>query len=248
MPRTRHYQFLPRASVLRQTGGFAGVDYLYRVEGTFDFTITPTLLSVYPPVFVGDFHNVDAAGKALRGGDEVQLDDAINLSALEGSSGMTQPSHVFRFRGKTLDGSHMELWAALHGPWLYMRGGTTPPEGGADFFEYRIRALARHRPLADLNDDGLVDGADLANLANLAASTGDFGENFLSWQQQYGEAPPSEAQFEAAIAAAALNVATTVPEPASLALIAAVCGCLLRRRHFVPARVRSGLPVLSRLD
>jgi len=215
---TRHYKFLPRLSTLNQSGGFAGVNIDYNVVGTYDFITTPSPLAVYPPIIIGDFDNVVAAGVRGFQNFALKLDAAINLSGLHGSSQFNGPTNVFRFRGETGDGSKVELWAATRGPWMYMRGGTTPPPPPpehADYFVYHIKALAHERPFADFNDDGVVDGADLATWT---VPTGHLNSDFLSWQQQFGEAPPEEAEFEAAIAAAGA-LAAAVPEPGSLALV-----------------------------
>jgi hypothetical protein len=53
----------------------------------------------------------------------------------------------------------------------------------------------------------------------------------LTWQRQFGESPPLEADFEVAIAAAS-STAAAAPEPASLALLMTAIGGApaLRRR------------------
>jgi hypothetical protein len=231
---TTHYRFVPRASVLHQSQGFAGVDIDYNVVGTFDFIVTPSLLAVYPPVLGGDFDNVVAAGVRGFQNYALKLDNAINLSGLQGGTGIRGPINVFQFRGKTGDGSSVELWAAKRGAWMYLRGGTTPPPGSADYFVYDIKALAHERPFADFNDDGQVDGADLATWS---APAGRLNTDFLSWQRQYGEIPPAEADFEAAITAASQSAATTTPEPAGLALMlaGAFAAATARRRQVANA-------------
>jgi hypothetical protein len=212
---TRHYKFLPRLSVLNQQGGFAGFDVDCNVVGTFDFITTPSPLAVFPPIIIGDFDNVDAAGVRGFQNYAIKLDDAINLSGLKGSSRIGGPTTVFHFTGKTQDESSVDLWAATRGPWLYMRGATTPPPGSADFFEYHIKALSHARPFADTNDDGVVDGADLDRIT---APSGFRGSDFLDWQRQFGETPPPEAEFESAIAAASANLAA-VPEPGMAVIV-----------------------------
>jgi hypothetical protein len=108
---------------------------------------------------------------------------------------------------------------------MYMRGQTTPV--AIDGTKYRIRALAHERPFADFNDDGVVDGEDLARWK---APAGHLNSNFLLWQRQFGEAPPLEAEFEAAIAAASANE-SGIPEPTTLSLVAAGAVLLASFRH-----------------
>jgi hypothetical protein len=94
-----------------------------------------------------------------------------------------------------------------------------------------MNAFARQRPFADFDEDGDVDADDLTAWNERAglwvgmndADGDDFqtGADFLYWQQQVGETPPSAADFDAAINAALAASASAVPEPATLTLLAA---------------------------
>jgi len=75
------------------------------------------------------------------------------------------PFDVYQFDGTTQDGSSVKLIAAEIGPWLRLRGETTPPPGSADFFSYELRAVARRVPFADFTQDDAVDRADLEKWA-----------------------------------------------------------------------------------
>jgi hypothetical protein len=84
---------------------------------------------------------------------------------------------------------------------------------------------------ADFNQDGDVDGEDLAQWRlsfgadDLADADGDDdtdGEDFLIWQRQLGQTPP-----------AALVAAAAIPEPGSLALAAAAVGLVAAKRRGV---------------
>jgi MYXO-CTERM domain-containing protein len=246
-PHTKHYRFLPGRSVLLKTGGFAGVEQRFSVYGTFDFTKTLSPLAVYPPIIIGDFDNVDAWGVHPILDIVEDVDAAFNLSGLEGSTQINGPRNVFRFRGETDDGSSVHLWATTVGPWLYMRGETTPPPGSADFFEYRIKAVARSRPFADFNHDDRVDADDLQvwrqhhGLPYEAVLAGDAdgdlkvtGDDFLHWQRQLGELPPSEESLDAALDAAIASIggaAGAVPEPHAAVLAVLAVGALLTWRR-----------------
>jgi hypothetical protein len=146
------------------------------------------------------------------------------------------------------------LFAASIGPWLHLHGGTDPPPGGADFYEYEIKALARRRPYADFDRNDVIDRGDLAEWAKrygLAADSdvdlvGDAdgdrdvdGDDFLSWQRAIGETAPSMESLDAMVGAALATVSaasapstTAVPEPAALALALAgvVAASAARRR------------------
>lgn len=233
--RLEHFRFLPRASVVNEHGGFAGFNTNYRVRGEFDLATNP-----FWPGGPGDFDpsaasvqllSVDARGFNPHRG-ELDVDLAMGLEGLVGHEVKTPSgaSGVYRFRGETQDGSTVELLGKRDGAWLYLRGETTPPPGSADFFEYTIRALARRGPWADFNDDGAVDGADLAAWRGGAGDGGDF----LAWQRQLGETPPDmaslDAAIDAALVAASESAATPVPEPAAWILAVTAAGLLARRR------------------
>jgi hypothetical protein len=229
--RTLHYRFLPRPSILLETGGFPAQHNLYHIRGTFDLQLTPSPLTVFPPVHVATFENVDASGIHPHQHRVIDVDEAFNLSGLHGGE-LLRHRRVFRFRGTTGDGSTVELHARILGPWLYLRGSTTPPPHAADFLEYDIKAIARRRPHADFNDDGVVDGADLAAWT---ASSHPSGGDFLAWQRQLGETAPTieslDLELDAALAAADSS-ATAVPEPGAvgMAAIAVALLCSARRR------------------
>jgi hypothetical protein len=237
--KTFHYQFLPRASVLNQSGGIAGLDINWRVRGTFDFEILQSPLAVYPPMYYAEFENVDAWGVHPHRDDIIDVNQVFNLEGITGGQTLypRRPPNLFTFRGETGDGSSVKLEALLDGPWFYLRGGTTPPAGSADYFEYSIRAIARRTPVADLNDDGIVDRHDIASWA---AEFGRplSGSEFLEWQRQLGEAAPTiasmDAALDAAIVASANAAAASVPEPAGLTIVAtavAAIGGQLRRKR-----------------
>jgi hypothetical protein len=188
------------------------------------------MLAVFPPVHVATFENVDAWGIHPHQDWALDVNEALNLEGLHGGESLLRRG-LFRFRGKKEDGSTVELNAKLTGPWLYLRGGTMAPPNSADYFEYHIKAIARTRPDADFNDDGVVDGADLAAWA-LGSDRN--GANFLSWQQQVGEVMPTieslDNDLDAALAAAAAESVAAVPEPAAWTT-AIVAAALFRRRR-----------------
>lgn len=251
-----HYRFLPRLSVLNQSGGIGGFDVDFRVMGKFDFTVELGPTDVWPPQNVAKFSNVDAWASHPILAYVLPLDQTLNLSGLTGwQLPVAAPFDVYQFDGTTQDGSSVKLIAAEIGPWLHLRGETTPPPGSADYFEYELKAVARRRPFADFTQDDAVDNADLAKWSSrfgLKATTldgldqGDAngdgvadGADFLEWQRQAGEIAPALASLDAMVDAALATVAAAetpsiaaVPEPTTFGL--GVCGIaiiLLRRRR-----------------
>jgi hypothetical protein len=226
------YRFLPRVSVLHQTGGIAGVDQRFRVRGTFDFRIEQSPLAVFPPLFNAFFENVDAWASHPVLDYVLDVEETFNLEDLVGGQRLDRPRrpNLFHFEGEIEDGSSVDLHVLTLGPWLYMRGGTTPPEGSADFFEYDIRAIARRAPSGDFHGDGEVTAADLAEWAKRPDRT---GNGFLDWQRNLGDAPSVD-ELDAELNAALSAAVSAVPEPGAAGLlIVAACalGSIARRRR-----------------
>jgi hypothetical protein len=223
-----HFRIVPKQSALHRTGGFAGVSERLRLSGSYDFRILPP--AVYPPLVA--FDNAEVWGALISDLPHPAIvedvDELLNLEELHGQQLPTMgPYDTYQFRGKLDDGSSIELMAAKFGAWMYVRGYTTPPAGGADFFEYQLRMVARSQPFADLNEDGVVDAADYTLLRDSpvggAASADSIaaGTDFELWKQQFGESMPDfaaiDAMFDAAAGGAAL-AAGAVPEPSALGL------------------------------
>jgi hypothetical protein len=251
----QHYRFLPRFSVLNQSGGIAGFDIDFRVLGTFDFVTRPGETDAWPSRTSAKFANVDAWASHPVLAYVLPLDQTINLSGLKGRQLPVLASFdVYKFEGQTQDGSAVNLLASAIGPWLHLRGKTTPPPGSADFFEYTIRAVARTRPYADFDDNDVVDRRDLSrwmtrfglNAAAGHVSLGDAngdelvdGTDFLAWQRQLGEMAPPVESFDAMVDAALATIAaaeapnvSAVPEPTAwvIAVTAGMTITAARRR------------------
>jgi hypothetical protein len=223
------FRIVSKQSVLHRTGGFAGVSERLRLSGNFDLQILPP--AVYPPLVA--FNNAEVWGALISDLPHPAIvedvDELLNLEELHGQQLPTMgPYDTYQFRGKLDDGSSIELMAAKFGAWMYVRGYTTPPPGGADFFEYQLRMVARSQPFADMNEDGVVDAADYTMLRDSAvggAASADSiaaGADLDLWKQQFGESIPDfttiDAAFDAAAGGAALAV-SAVPEPSALGLV-----------------------------
>jgi hypothetical protein len=231
-PTVVEYRFLPQLSVLNESGGIYPRSVDYRVRGTFDFVTETPIAFIYGKRASFDDVNAWASHPILA--YVLPVDRVLNLSGIDGHQlPVGAPFDVFQFKGETQDGSSVRLVAAQIGPWLRMQAETTPPVGSADMFSYRLRAVARRTPVADVNDDGIVNAADLVRGVGGSAP---FGNNFLEWQRQLGETPPSfdavDAALSAALAASATATAASVPEPQSLAMIGiAMAGVVQARRR-----------------
>jgi hypothetical protein len=235
-----HYRLLPRASVLHQSGGIAGVSQRYWLTGEYD------LRHGLRPLSMAGFENAEIWGSLISDlptpAVVIDVDEILNLEGLRGRS---LPSRgrldLYEFRGETADGSSIEAHAAVLGRWMYMRGSTHPPRNSADFFTYRFQTLARRGPSADVNDDGVVDAADF-----VAMRDGDgvgpgmrsdlaIGAGLSDWRQQFGEATPDLAAMDSMLSSAVASFVSvaSIPEPTGLCL--AIGGGLLvfgvRPRH-----------------
>lgn len=228
-----HYKLVPRASVLHQTGGFAGVDQYYRLLGSYDLHRTLGWTGT------ASFENAEVWGSIVSPFPAIAIaldvDQLLNLEGLKGVAlPVAAPFDVYEFTGKTNDGSSVRLLGSLIGPWMYLRGGTRPPEGSADFFKYDIHALALSRPFADLNEDGTVDSADyiLLRRSVAAVSAGD-GASISDWAQQFGEQLPDLSVYDAVLGASLNGPGpSAVPEPATWSLLLLGCVVLnIRRRR-----------------
>jgi hypothetical protein len=235
-----HYRLLPRASVLHQTGGFAGVNQRYRLTGEYDFH------HGLRPLSPAGFENAEIWGSLISDlptpAVVIDVDEILNIEGLEGKLLPTGgPLDLYEFRGKIGDGSSIHAHATVLGRWMYMRGFTEPPPNSADFFEYSFRTLARRGPSADLNDDGVVDAADFVAMRHENRVGHDIrndltmGAGLSDWRQQFGEATPDLTVMDAMMSSALASFASvgSVPEPTglSLAFVAALLIAVLPRRR-----------------
>jgi hypothetical protein len=226
-----HYRIVPRLSVLRQTGGFGGFDLRYRVKGHYD------LHQGVGSLTGAKFENAEVWASPLSHDPTVAMVlDVDQIFNLEGLRGQLLPTaglfRVYEFKGMTQHDEKVHLFGAVIGPWMYLRGGTMPPDGGADYFTYHLRAAARSRPFADLNDDGIVDAADYVLLRKLGGTAGVDGVTVADWTQQFGETAPDLNAFDLMLSSAigSLGPSTAVPEPTAIGLIL-VGGVLLVGRR-----------------
>lgn len=249
------YRVLPGRSTFTQTGGFAGVENHYRVRGNYDFLREWRGGTPDEPYRLGA-RFADADLRAPLGDllpAFIDVDETLALESLRGEL-LAQPFaftpfEVFRFEGIINDGapasplesSTIELFAVTLGPWMYLRGETTPRPWMADFFEYEIRALARSGPwggFPDWNTDGVIDAADYTAMRDIANSPVQHDSDFDGlaaageWRAAFGQRAPDFRQFENAIASALSQQggAQAVPEPTTILLALLALTPALRSR------------------
>jgi hypothetical protein len=235
-----HYRLIPRQSTLHESGGFAGFDLDYRLLGDYGFARSTSSTTTAGVKFV----NPEIWGSLISDGPTpayvIDVDEILNLAGLQGKLlPVAAPFDVYQFQGRAADGSSVNLYASLWGPWMYLRGATQPPPGSADYFEYQLKVLARKGPFADANADGVVDASDYALLRKTAVAGGTdaaTGASLADWRAQFGETMPDLNAMDAAISAAAGSSLSTssVPEPACwllLVVATAVSSSYCRRRR-----------------
>lgn len=234
------FTFDSDSSRLGVTGGFAGFNDLYGIEGTFGIAIgydevfDPPTISLVPFV---SFADVDArltgppgflGGPGWLGGSD--LDTLLNLTGLEGSFVHGPGFRGLLFKGVDGQGQPMTVRVSVAGDQLNLTGANDA--GCCDMFNYRLDAYADLPHFGDIDRDGYVGIADL----NMVL--GDFGngvtpmlgadadwDGFIgiadlnavlgNWNTGYSSAPPS----------------ASVPEPFVPGMFLTGLACWMLRRR-----------------
>lgn len=221
------YAFRPDHGELRITGGFAGFDLAYQLQGSFQLMLDP--FPHHPDEVQAKFFEVDATLRGPEPFDGASLDDLLNLS---GGKGKIDGPALIHFVGEDSQGAPWQIDAMHLDIGLKLDGSNKPP--CCDFFHYELHDLIAvqifsPQPSADFDGDYDVDRDDLRIWIRVmnqgrpsprADADGDHdtdGSDWLLWQQQFGQR--------------VLNFAP-VPEPASiLTALIGVAGVLVRRRR-----------------
>jgi hypothetical protein len=133
---TNTYIFLPEKSTIVQTGGIAGVNWTYSVEGLLQLTVDPntgTASFIYVDANATD----DSSFQRTLDPNEV-----FNMTSLAGSF---IDDTTISFTGKAKDGSDVHIKVTIEDDLLYLVGETTPPPNSADFFSFSLNAIARRK-------------------------------------------------------------------------------------------------------
>src|SRR5262245_6409000 len=199
-----HFRLVPRQSVLHQSGGIAGLELDFRLSGEYDFR------QRFDEHREAKFERAEIWGSQISDlptpAYVLDVDELLNLEGLKGEAlPVLAPFNVYKFTGEAPDKSSVNLFAAVLGRWMYVRGSTEPPPDSADFFSYQFHWLARSRPFADVSGDGVVDAADVVMIRDAETSgvavgselDGTAGVTYTDWVQQFGERIPDISAFEA---------------------------------------------------
>ena len=168
---TSQYIFLSDQSTLVQTGGIAGIQWTYTVEGQF-------LLTVDSEAGTASFTQVDANAV-----DDSQLphtldpNDVFNMTALAGF--IVDGGTSIRFEGITDDASSVLITLTFADDTITLKGQTTPPPNSADFFIFALDAVAQRKysdGTGEPNDPYLIYTAEQMNA---------IGSNESDWDKHF---------------------------------------------------------------
>jgi hypothetical protein len=133
---TSIYTFEPNQSTIVQTGGIAGVNWTYVVEGQFQLTVDFGSGTA-------SFDKVDANAV-----DDSQYKRTLNpneVFAMTSLVGIVTGNAPLEFTGYSADGSSILLEMMIVGDTITMKAQTTPPPNSADFFIFSMDAVAQRK-------------------------------------------------------------------------------------------------------
>ncbi|MBW7990955.1 MAG: rhodanese-like domain-containing protein [Planctomycetes bacterium] len=165
------YVFLSGQSTVVQTGGIAGVHWIYSVEGLFQLTVDPN-------AGIASFAHVDA--KATDNNPlqrTLNPNEVFNMTSLVGA---VLDDRTISFTGKADDGSDVLITVTIEDDLAYLVGETIPPPNSADFFLFSLDAVAQRKyggGTGEPNDPYKIATAE--DLMLLGESTEDYGKHFI---------------------------------------------------------------------
>lgn len=133
---TSIYVFVPEQSQIAQTGGIAGVNWSYALEGQFQ-------ISTDLEAGTARFDTFDTLGTATDRPDHVL--DPNSVFNATGLSGVLIDANTVEFGGFAPDGSDVLITLALEADSAHLTGRTVPPAGSADFFVFTLDAVAQRK-------------------------------------------------------------------------------------------------------
>jgi hypothetical protein len=168
---SNRYLFLPDISTITQTSGVAGVNRQYTVKGQFqlyiDFQANFAL-----------FAQVDA--NAI---DDSPIRRTLNPDEVFGMTtklnGVVITDTQILFSGRVADGSMVSIAVTIKDDLIYLSGQTTPPPNSADFFIYKIDAVAARKYSGGLGGDPPYKIATIQDLFELSGEPNDYDKNFI---------------------------------------------------------------------
>jgi hypothetical protein len=220
---------VPEFSTLTVTGGFAGVHQEYRVDGRLGLTLDQ---HPHPPdISNAQFGLVEAT---LHGDGFFDREDLDGFLAMTQWQGVLIEDDLLSFTGVDGQDAPVTAIAELDGSWMRLRGSNLP--GCCDFFNYSwdllaLNMLTEHgHAHADFNEDGDVDGNDLARaLVNFGMDSG--ATHALGDADADRDVDRLDLTIwrSSAAGGSALHFGSTgaVPEPTSLSMVAAIAALSL---------------------
>lgn len=226
-------------SSLGVSGGFAGINDAYEIDGTFglafgyDQLFDPTTISLAPFVRFADVDAVLTSPPGLLGPPNwlagTDLDSLLNLTGLEGSfvTGPDQPGLLFT--GVDGQGQPMQVRVTVEDRQLHLQGGSEA--GCCDMFNYQLNAYADIPFMGDLNQDGFVGIEDLNTVL------GSFGQNVLPLMGPDADGDGFVGITDLNAVLSGWNTGTlvtspaSIPEPLTAALILPIAVCWTLRRR-----------------
>ena len=168
---TSRYIFLSDQSRLVQTGGIAGVQWTYAVEGQF-------LLTVDFQAGTASFTQVDA--NAIDDSPYRRTLDPNEVFAMTSLLGKVLSDTTLEFTGKAADGSEVRITATLQEDRVHLVAQTVPPPNSADFFVFNMDAVAQRKYAGGTGEPNdpyqIATAADLIALGN---EPNDYDKHFI---------------------------------------------------------------------
>ena len=132
------YQFVSDQSNVIQSGGFAGINKTYPIEGQFS-------ISINTDDNTASFEQVDANMVSTDG--SLQNDSLAELFNMTNLDGTMTDANTIVFKGKATEPqpnpSDILITFVLNDDSVQMTGATTPPANSADYFIFSLKASAR---------------------------------------------------------------------------------------------------------
>ena len=234
------FKFDANASTLGVTGGFAGINDTYGIDGSLGLAIGydqvfdgPGQISLVPFAMFTEVDAVLTGPPGLLGGPGwlagTSLDSHLNLTGLEGTVLQSLTGTELVFNGVDGGGQPMSVHASLKNGRLGLKGQNFA--GCCDFFNYRLDATLDSPLKGDLNHDGFVGIDDLNTvLANFGNSVPPMLHGDSDWDGYIGITDLNAvlANWNTGPGAPASVV---VPEPVILGLLLPGLTCWMMRRR-----------------
>lgn len=237
------FTFDTSASTLNVTGGFAGINDTYGIDGTLSLAIGydqvfngPGDISLVPFAQFTDVDAVLTGPPGLLGGPGwlagTDLDSHLNLTGLEGTILQSLTGTELVFTGVDGGGQPMSVRASLASGRLDLKGQNDA--GCCDFFNYLLDATLDAPLKGDLNHDGFVGVDDLNTvLANFGTNVPPMLHGDADWDGFIGISDLNEvlANWNAGSPPSGSAVSVVIPEPVILGTLLPGLACWLMRRR-----------------